>query len=47
MDDSSTEEDDGFETESSYEVQIPKSTAALLEEYASDESDESWTVGMN
>ena len=46
MDDSSTEGDDGFETESSYEVQIPKSTAALLEEYASDDSDESWTVGM-
>ncbi|XP_053393546.1 putative uncharacterized protein DDB_G0282133 [Mercenaria mercenaria] len=47
IDDSSTEGDDGFDTESSYEVQIPKSTAALLEEYASDESDESWKVGMN
>lgn len=47
MDDTITEGEDEFETDSSYEVQVPKSTAALLEEYASDESDESWTVGMN
>lgn len=47
MDDTITEGEDEFETDSSYEVQVPKSAAALLEEYASDESDESWTVGMN
>lgn len=47
VDDTNTEGEDGFETDSSYEIQIPKSTAALLEEFASDESDESWTVGMN
>lgn len=41
-----TEEDD-CETDSSYEVQVPKSVAALLDEYASASSDESWTVEMS
>ncbi|KAH3863703.1 serine-aspartate repeat-containing protein F-like [Dreissena polymorpha] len=36
-----------FETDTSYEVRVPKSTATLLEEYASDSSDDSWTVEMS
>jgi len=36
-------EEDECETDSSYEVQVPKSAAALLEEYASDSSDASWS----
>ena len=34
------------EGDTDYEVEIPKSTADLLQEYASDETDESWTYGM-
>ncbi|XP_052782148.1 dentin sialophosphoprotein-like isoform X2 [Mya arenaria] len=44
--DASITEGGECETDSSYEVQVPKSTAALLEEYASDSSDGSWTFGM-
>ena len=38
---------EAFDTDSSYEVQVPKSTAALLDEYASDSSDPTWTFGMS
>ena len=37
---------DGQETDSSYEVLVPKSISQLLEEYDSEETDESWTVDM-
>lgn len=37
---------DGQETDGSYEVLVPKSISQLLEEYDSEETDESWTVDM-
>lgn len=45
--DTTITEEEQYETDSSYEVQVPKSTAALLDEYASDSSDTTWTVGMS
>ncbi|XP_029636337.1 TNF receptor-associated factor family protein DDB_G0272098 [Octopus sinensis] len=35
------------ESDSSYEVLIPKTISQLLDEYNSDETDESWSVGMD
>lgn len=43
-DDTLTEEDE-IMSDSSYEVLVPKTTADLLEEYKSDDTDESWTLG--
>ena len=42
-DDVLTEEDEIL-SDSSYEVMVPKTAADLLEEYKSDETDESWTL---